>query len=304
MTPPDPIPPAMPYRYCGRSFTDAELAQIRRIIAAPENPHRLEISRQVCRQLHWLRPDGRLKDMSCRVALLKMHRDQVIQLPPPRKRNGNGRIRVRFTPASQERPPVAGDLASLHSLRLEPVFNSSQSRLWNELIARYHYLGYTPLPGAQYRYLIYSGHDLLGAIGFGAAAWKMAPRDRWIGWNSSTREANLRYITNNNRFLILPWVKVKNLASKILAMVARRISFDWQQRYGYPLVLLETLVETERFRGSCYRAANWLCVGQTQGRGKLDRRHEHRLPVKDIYLYPLLQNPSVFLCDSDSHVRQ
>ena len=199
---------------------------------------------------------------------------------------------------------MTADIRQLHSLHLQPVLTRSQSQLWNELIARYHYLGYTPLPGAQYRYLIGYRHDVLGAIGFGAAAWKMAPRDQWLGWNPATRETNLRFIANNNRFLILPWVKVKNLASKILAMVARRISDDWQQRYGHPLLLLETLVETERFRGSCYRAANWIYVGQTKGRGKLDRRHEHRLPVKDIYLYPLVQKPFAFVGDLNSHARQ
>ena len=150
-----------------------------------------------------------------------------------------------------------------------------------------HYLGYKPLPGAQIRYLVHAGPHLLAALGFGAAAWKVAPRDRFIGWKPEDREKNLHIIVNNARFLILPWVTSRNLASRILAGVAKKLPADWQVRYGYRPLLLETFVEVERFTGACYRAANWLHLGQTQGRGKLDRYNLQRLPKKHIHVYPL-----------------
>jgi len=158
--------------------------------------------------------------------------------------------------------------------------------MWNELIDRYHYLGYHPLPGAQLRYLAFSGSQVLAALGFGAAAWKVAPRDEFIGWSSEQRVDNLALIVNNARFLILPWVESKNLASRLLSMVARQLPPHWETRYGYRPVLLETFVE-QRFRGTCYRAANWIHVGKTQGRGKLDRHHRFEIPVKEVFLYPL-----------------
>ncbi len=178
-------------------------------------------------------------------------------------------------------------MGALSGLRLTPVTDKKTSRLWNGLIERYHYLGYTPLPGAQLRYLIESDAGLLGALGFGAAAWKVAARDRWIGWEASVREAHLGRVLNNARFLLLPWVQVRNLASRVLSLAARRIGADFEARYGIRPVLLESFVEVPRFRGTCYRAANWACLGQTTGRGKCDRTHRARLPVKDIYVYPL-----------------
>jgi hypothetical protein len=275
------------YRYCGREFLATELDQIRAIIAAPDQPRRAEIARRVCRQLSWYRPNGELKAMSCRVALLKMHRDSLILLPKPRGGNGNGRIRRHLDPG-EVAAAITRPLAELLPLRIDRVVEKDQSREWNEQIARHHYLGYVPLPGAQLRYLVHARDGrLLSALGFAAAAWKMAARDRWIGWDAGKREANLNYIVNNNRFLILPHVQVANLASKILGEISRRIGADWEREYGYRVYLLETLVERERFHGTSYRAANWQCLGQTQGRGKLDRLHAHAVPVKDIWVYPL-----------------
>ena len=274
------------YRYCGRDFTAAEIKIINNIIATPDHPARAEISRRVCRELGWYRPSGQLKDMSCRVVLLRMQRDGLISLPAPRNGNGNGntciKLSARSAPGSQ-----FSDRVDNYCFDIEIVESAKQSRLWNEYIARYHYLGYTPLPGAQIRYLVSTGSEMVAALSFGAAAWKMAPRDRWVGWTAEQRQCHLPFITNNSRFLILPWVRVKNLASTILGAVARRIADDWQARYHHHVCLLETLVETERFAATCYRAANWLHLGRTQGRGKLDRTHRHALPVKDIYVYPL-----------------
>lgn len=172
-------------------------------------------------------------------------------------------------------------------LTLRLVATAPVSRLWNEYIERYHYLGYTPLPGAQLRYFVAIDGGFVALLGFGAAAWKTAPRDHFIGWTPEQRQRNMHLIVNNARFLILPWVQSKGLASKILARIARQLPGDWQQRYGYRPVLLETFVQTDRFRGTCYQAANWIHVGKTQGRGKLSVSTKPVLPIKDVWLYPL-----------------
>ena len=277
-------------RYCGRTFSAEELEVIRGLIVSNPQLTRNALSGVVCDQLGWLRPDGRRKDMSCRVAMLRMHRDGLITLPSPRLRTGGRKPPPRLTAASAPREPLTVSDHTLHEIVLRPVDNRRDSSLWNELIERYHYLGYQPLPGAQLRYLVWCGPDLLAALGFGAAAWKVAPRDRFIGWSPQERQRNLHLIVNNARFLILPWIEARNLASRILSLAAKRLPHDWQVRYGYKPVLLETFVERDRFRGTCYRASNWISVGQTQGRGKLDRQHRHSLPVKDILLYPLQKN--------------
>ena len=274
-------------RYCGRHFSADDIETIRRLIASNPQHNRARLSRLVCQELGWRRPDGRGKDMSCRVAMLRMQRDGWIVLPPPQKGNGNGRRRPRLTAASEPADPISLPAKAAAALRLQPVNTPRESVLWNELIERYHYLGYQPLPGAQMRYLVYQGPHLLAVLGFGAAAWKVAPRDRFIGWSPEQRAVNLRQIVNNARFLILPWITAPNLASRVLAAAAKRVVDDWPYRYGYELLLLETFVERNRFRGTAYRAANWIHVGHTQGRGKLDRHHRHSLPVKDIFLYPL-----------------
>lgn len=274
-------------RFCGRLFTPEEINRIRGCIASEPKLNRVQLSRRVCEMLGWLRPDGRTKEMSCRVAMLRMHRDGLITLPRPRKGNGNGRTRPRLTSASAPQEPVTLPVHDLGELTFKIVKKGMNSRLWNELIERYHYLGYKPLPGAQMRYLVYAGEALLAALGFGAAAWKVAPRDSYIGWTHEQRKRNLHLVVNNARFLILPWIKSRNLASKILSLISKRLPRDWKDRYGYSPVLLETYVETNRFHGTCYKAANWIRVGQTQGRGKLDRHHRHLLPRKDVFLYPL-----------------
>ena len=286
-----PMPKPVPgdaARYCGRLFTREELELVRRLIAAEPRPNRAQLSRGVCEALGWARPNGTLKEMSCRVAMLRMEKDGLIKLPPPQNGNGNGAVHPRLTAASAPRQPITDAAGRLGKIQLCPVCAPQQSALWNELIQRHHYLAYQPLPGAQIRYLIYGADSqLLAALGFGAAAWKVAPRDRFIGWTPEQRAKNLHLVVNNARFLILPWVTSRNLASKILALAAKRLPNDWHARYQYAPVLLETFVERQRFTGACYRAANWRHIGQTQGRGKLDRHHQNAAPVKNIYLYPL-----------------
>ena len=179
------------------------------------------------------------------------------------------------TAKTEPQTPVLAPANELRNVRLELVSNKSDSKLWNEYIDRYHYLGYKTLPGAQLRYFARSDEGLLGLFGFGAAAWKTAPRDNFIGWMPSRGEERLHLVVNNARFLILPWIQSKHLASKLLGLVARGITNDWHDRYGYRPVLLETFVEKDRFLGTCYRAANWIFLGHTQGRGKLDRTNAH-----------------------------
>lgn len=274
-----------PVRYCGRDFTAEDLEVIAQLAATL--PTRRAIADAVCDALCWRRHDGRRKDMSARVALLRMADDGLVALPPPRTSNGNGRIPRRIEPDPQLPLAVPASLSELGPIEAVVVDTPSQSRRWRELIATHHYLGYTPFAGAQLRYLVETASGTVAALGFAASAWKCAPRDTHIGWDTPTREARLHLVAGNARFLILPHVHVANLASAVLARVTRRLPADWHNVYGYQPVLLETFVETGRFTGASYRAANWINVGRTKGRGKLDRHHQHALPVKDIYLYPL-----------------
>jgi hypothetical protein len=274
-------------KLCGRALSAADLEGIRRAIGEADPPLRAEVARRVCAALGWYDSLGRPKLMSCRVGLLRLHRAGLIALPPARNGNGNALGLVKQPDTWPAEQPVAGSVGQLGGLHLEAVADRSASRLWNGLIERWHYLGYTPLPGAQLRYLIVWDQGVLGALGFGAAAWKVAVRDRWIGWERPEREAHLGRVLNNARFLILPWVQVKNLASKVLALAAARVGEDFAVRYGERPVLLETFVETPRHQGTCYRAANWRYLGETAGRGKCDRHHRAALARKAIYVYPL-----------------
>ncbi len=283
------------YRYCGRDFSGEELQKIRQIIASDDQPNRVTISRRVCDVFGWFKLDGGLKEMSCRVALLRMERDGLIRLPPPEKGNGNRTAKVRISSASDPKPDVCVGAGALGPLRLELV-GKSTSQLWNELIERYHYLGHKRLPGAQLRYFVYGGSRLLATLGFGASAWSVAGRDRYIGWTAKQRQSNLYLIVNNARFLILPWIQSRNLASKILSLACKQIRQDWYTRYNYRPVLMETFVEINRFTGTCYRAANWQQVGITQGRGKLEKSMQGKLPKKYVLVYPLVKDFKEQLC--------
>lgn len=281
---------------CGRMFSIEDIETIRRIISGGSAPTRSAIARQTCETLGWRTPAGLLKEMSCRVALLRLAERKLLSLPAPVCSNGNGK---RFRPTQEIEVPQGNidvRISELSGLTVRTVASRVDSRQWNEAIGRFHYLGYNALPGAQQRYLIEHADGLLGAIGFGASAWKVASRDRWIGWTPAQRKARLHLVLNNARFLLLPWVRVRNLASWVLSRCARRIQDDFQDRYGYRPVLLETFVEKDRFHGTCYRAANWIHVGETKGRGKLDRHHDKALPVKRVLLYPLESGAREVLC--------
>jgi len=227
--------------------------------------------------------------MSCRVAMLRMQDDGLIKLPAARHRYRPAN-NVQFTCSTAPKPTINMPVHALACVQLRIVRGRQQSRLWNEYIHRYHYLGYKPLPGSQLRYFVISENNIIALLGFGASVWQCAPRDKYIGWTHDQRKKNLQYIVNNARFLILPWVKCKNLASKILSLTSHRLSRDWQDHYGYQPVLLETFVERDRFVGTCYKAANWVLVGQTKGRGKLGPAGKISVPIKDLWLYPLVRN--------------
>ena len=276
--------------YCGRHFSAAELIGIRELIEQNPTLKRTPLSRRICAQLGWTQPNGALKAMSCRVALLRMQAEGLIQLPPSQNPKNGRRPPVPLTTATDPQPPVCRPVHELPPLAVRPVNTPAIARLCNEYLARYHYLGYTPLSGSQMRYEILAGPQRVAFISFGASAWRLAARERFIGWNESQRQRNLPLVVNNARFLVLPWIQSKGLASKILSLLARQLPHDWQQRYGYRPVLLETFVESPRHRGTCYKAANWIHVGQTTGRGKKSLQHQPILPVKDIWLYPLCKN--------------
>jgi hypothetical protein len=272
-------------KYCGRDFSVVEMTLIRQMIADHPEYHRAALSRYVSRMLQWYKADGGLKEMSCRVAMLRMHADGLIELPLARRAKSPLRS-IEFTKATDPHNPILQPVHHLGPLMLCKV-ERSQSRLWNEYIARYHYLGYTPLPGAQLRYFVMLDKQIVALLGFGAAAWQAAPRDNYIGWTHSLRKCHLPLIVNNARFLILPWIQVKNLASKILGQAVKQVPQDWQEQYAIKPVLMETFVETDRFAGTCYKAANWVHVGKTKGRGKLGPSGKQSVPIKDILLYPM-----------------
>jgi hypothetical protein len=277
------------HRYCGRAFSAQDIELIVDLIAKAPTLSRTALSQRVCQQLGWLKPDGGLKEMSCRVAMRRMQADGLIALPAARAANFDVRRTPTATPATDPGLEISKPVDQLGRLEFLPVSTQAkrQSLLWNEYVQRYHYLGYTPMSGAQLRYFVALEGQFVALLSFGAAAWKTAPRDRFIGWSDQQRRQHIHHIVNNARFLILPWVRSKGLASKILGRIARQLPGDWQQRYSYRPVLLETFVQSDRFRGTCYKAANWIHVGQTQGRGKLDVTHEHAKPIKDVWLYPL-----------------
>ncbi|RCN55886.1 hypothetical protein C4900_08220 [Acidiferrobacter thiooxydans] len=259
--------------------------------------NRARLSREVCERLGWRRENGALKDMSCRVALNRMHADGLITLPPPRNPKP---VTYRSYPDIEQAvcEPAVIPAIDLATLTIDPVLGRAESRLWNAYIERHHYLGHTLMPGAQLRYFVRAQGQIVAALGFGASAWKVKPRDQAIGWTVDQRQRNLHLIVNNARFLILPWIHCPNLASRILALVSRRLPDDWHARYSYRPVLLETFVEKPRFTGTCYKAANWQNLGDTQGRGKLDVLHRHAKPVKSIWIYPLVRDFRRHLCNA------
>lgn len=277
--------------FCGRKFASDELELMRQMAAEFSALGVTEIARTVCELLEWKRPSGGLKNQECRQLLERLAAEGALKLPDLRKLGGKGPRRADVSRPRFEPEPIECAVSACEPLELILVEGEAESRLWREQVERYHYLGCRVPFGANLRYWVRNRHRELACLLWTSPAWKMQARDAWIGWSDQQRQRNLQSIVNNGRFLILPWVRVQGLASKILALSARQMPHDWQTRYGHRPLLLETLVEAARFRGTCYRAANWIHVGQTAGRGRMDREHKsHAQSIKDIYLYPLLRD--------------
>ncbi|MHB1952076.1 MAG: DUF4338 domain-containing protein [Acidiferrobacteraceae bacterium] len=282
--------------YCGRQFAESEIEAIRTMIAADPDVSRYRLSTRVCEQLNWRRTDGKLKDMSCRVALLRMQADGLLTLPEPKRAKLPAFILKADIESEVDCPLIVPEV-DLSRLTVDLVqAQKRESRLWIAYMRRHHYLGHQPIPGAQLRYFVRHEGEIVALLAFGASAWTIRPRDDYIGWSHEQRQRNLHLVVGNSRFLVLPWIRRQNLASKALAMITRRLAKDWQQRYSYRPVLIETFIEDGRFRGTCYQAANWQCLGKTKGRGKLDRANQRALPVKSIWLYPLATDFRRRLC--------
>jgi len=276
---------------CGRSVTSSDLQRIQCFIGENPHWHRTKLSRELCRAWNWKAPNGQYKDMACRGLLLKLEKLGIITLPPRRAQSYNFLRNRLVRLVSHQQSPIHTSLKALLPLHIECVQKDDHKTLFHTLLALYHYLGFSRMAGENMKYIVFDRNaNPLACLLFGSPAWKVAPRDSFIGWDMLARKQYLHLIANNLRFLILPWVRVPHLASHVPGLIARRIRNDWIHKYGHPVYLLETFVERERFQGTSYKAANWLLVGQTKGRTRNDRYNTIRVPIKDIYLYPLIPN--------------
>lgn len=276
--------------FCGRQFSSAELQLIGEVVKRYSGLSRLELANTVCELLQWQRSGGGLKARECREFLDLLERDGKLQLPALRSGRPAGSVtRIPNSAAGEPAAAMEGKVGDFEPIVLEPVQGEQQNDLFRELIGRYHYLGYKVPFGAHQRYLFRAGTQLLGCMQFSSPAWRMAAREQWIGWDEPTRRNNLQRIVNQSRFLILPWVRIHNLASVVLSRAHRRLGVDWQDRYGIEPLLIETLVDESRYSGHCYRAANWIRLGQTSGRGRMDRTHQREgAAPKAVWIYPLV----------------
>lgn len=286
----------------GQEFSDTMIVRIDRAIKSKKGMTRSKLSRLVCEWLNWRSPNGKLKELSCRKALIKLEDAGLIKLPPISRevigrlgRDDVSKKTILTIPAIKSNLKELGKIDLLHVTARQ----RQESQIWNEMMDSYHYLGRGPLCGAQIRYLIRSErHGYLGGMAFSACAWRVKPRDVWIGWSDEVRRENLNLVIGNSRFLIVPHVEVKNLASHVLAKSIQRISLDWEKLYEYKPLLVETFVEKGKFEGTSYKAANWQHIGVTSGRGRQDRAHAQSVPVKDMYVYPLTEKAREILCKS------
>jgi len=276
-----------------------DLASIRQIIAQNPRASRRQLSVLVCQAWDWRQTNGAWRDMVCRSLMLSLARAGHIELPP-RKFSPPNPLAQRAKPATDflvDQTPLLGPLATLLPLALTQVRRTGEEDLFNGLVERYHYLGYTRSVGEHLKYLVYSRNRPVACMAWSSGPWHMGPRDRFIGWSPAVRRRNLHLLAYNTRFLILPWVRVPHLASHILGRIARVISTDWQRLYGHPVHYLETFVDQERFHGTCYRAANWVHLGQTTGRGIKEKTRKVTRSIKDVLGYPLLKDFRAKLCE-------
>jgi hypothetical protein len=273
----------------GRYITPGEVALIRDLLADHPCWNRSRLSRDLCERWDWRNEKGRLKDMACRTLLLKLEQRGEIRLPPRQRPAPNARRNRQITEVPHDCSRIEGDLSTLRPLRIEPLGEADEEMgLFKFLLHRYHYLGHRNCVGENLKYLVrdQAGHPL-GCMLFGSAAWKAKSRDAFIGWDRQSRERNLRLLSNNTRFLILPWVQVRHLASHLLSRACGALPEHWREKYGHRIDLLETFVERDRFGGTCYRAAGWKHVGATTGRSRNDVHGTLSVPVKEVFVYPL-----------------
>ncbi len=273
----------------GRRLGTEEVIQIRDLMAAHPDWSRRRLSEVLCAAWDWRNSAGQLKDMATRSLLLKLEASGLIQLPVRRRKASNRMAGPRLQPRLWDQTPLTSRLAQLRPLTVQEVsWDDAARRELAAALAEFHYLGHRGTVGENLHYSVRNASGrLLGGLVFGSAAWKCRVRDEFIGWSAEQRQRRLHLLTNNSRFLILPFVKVPHLASWILGQVLRRLSQDWESKYGHPIVLVETFVERERFAGTSYQAANWIRLGATTGRSRQDSSHTLAVPVKDVYLYPL-----------------
>ena len=275
----------------GRIVTPDDIQLIRQLISEHPDWHRTRLSQELCRRWNWTNAKGVYKDIAARSLLRKLDERRCIELPAP-IRDANNAYRYQHPVALEtDQIPITDVLSNLKPVNLLSVTTTKQVQLFRGMMQTYHYLGYSGPVGENLKYLASDRRGrLLGGLLFGAAAWRLTCRDRFIGWDSSTREQGLAHIANNQRFLILPWVRVPHLASHLLGQVGKRLSSDWQRHYGHPIALLETFVDISRFQGTCYRAANWIHVGMTTGRSRNDHPGCSKVSPKAVWLYPLMSN--------------
>ena len=278
--------------FCGTRIRPRQIELIREVVGGYPDLSRTELAHTVCELLGWKRPSGRLKGRECLDLLDQLEEEGVVVLPGKQPRRPLGsRTRVPMTLAGDPRQELVGEVGEIAPILLERVKAEPDRLLFRELIGRHHYLGHAVPFGAQLQYLVYGSRperQVVGCLQFSSPAWRMAARDAWIGWDEAARERNLQRVVNNSRFLILPWVRVKNLASVILSQGMRRLGADWEERYAVRPVLVETLVDARRYSGHCYRAANFLALGETTGRGRMDREHRREgLAPKLLWVYAL-----------------
>jgi hypothetical protein len=280
----------------GRKIFSKDIEQIKKLLAEHPDWSQWKISRELCREWNWENDKGRIKDIACRSLLRKLEIRKYITLPPRRHKPAPRMKDQSYLETGQLHFPFFSDISEAHTLKeAQPLVitkvspQSAEGKLFAALLAERHYLGYKGSVGEHLAYLVRDVNGgLLACFLFGAAAWKIAPRDKYIGWKDEQRKKNLKLIANNMRFLLLK--RIPHLGSHLLGRIGQRLSPDWEEKYGHPIVLLETFVERQRFTGTCYRAANWVRVGQTQGRSRNDRYSRMSVPIKDVYCYPLVRN--------------
>jgi len=277
------------WRYRGQEITREQIGFLREFIAAHSTSSRWKLSRQICEALGWKQANGALRDMVCRGLLLMLERAGEIELPPVRRQIPGQCRRERRRPEAIEidTTPLAMPLEALGPIDLQLARRTASEPLFRSLMEQYHYLGYEQPVGEHLKYLVWAGVRPIACAAWSSAPRHLASRDRFIGWSAEARRRNIRFLAYNTRFLILPWVQVPHLASHLLSRIARRLSGDWERLYGHPIYFLETFVDPERFRGTCYRAANWVLLGRTTGRGKNDQTKRPNRSIKEVLGYPL-----------------